>query len=715
MLNGLLNIGQTALNASQAWISVTGSNIANADTDGYNRRYVDQRDAGTLTAKPGGEGMGVNAQQIMRFFDAFLERSYVRQSTNSSRWTAQDTVLSSVENLFNESNRSGISSSMNAFFKGWKDLTQLPDNNAYRESLLSNADNLSTMFGSTAAGLKAVQDEMDVSIDQSVKRVNVLARGIADLNRQITTNTVDGVSNPNALLDQRDQMVRELASLVDVEIVDNGKGNFTVQLSTGQPLVQGQNVNELKVMGPRAENNLQVGSAYKGNIEFQGTDSHEYTVEVVNGGSVGDTPPPSFRVSLDGGKTWLRDENGTELRYNITDADGDGKVDPVQVKNLKISFTDGQDFSAGDKFDIMPKNGLYWIEPTRGPQNVTPQTYFDGSENKNRVTGGKLTAYYTVRDDNCGRYLDELDAVASSLIWEVNRLHSQGTGTELLTYAQGTQQVQSSQQPLGSPQSILTYADKLQSGNLNIYFYDKTTGDFRPTASGGNSLDFSSITPPGTVNFDPAYHTLQDVCDVVNSSFPDSSAPGTNMLKASIQDGKLLIEANPASNVKFGMGMDSTGLMAALGINAFFTGDSATNMAVNSQLHTNANLIAAGAVNGQNQANKGDSSTATAIGALANKDVTISTTWKTVSNQSLGEYYATLVTSVGADRRLSKTNSEYHTSLTTDLEDRVTSVTGVNLDEEMSNLIKFQHSYTAAAKLITTADQMLQTLLGLKQ
>ena len=715
MLNGLLNIGQTALNASQAWISVTGSNIANADTEGYSRRYVDQRDAGTVIAKPGGESMGVNAQQILRFFDAFLERSYVRQSTNSSRWSEQDTVLSSVENLFNESNRSGISSSLNTFFKGWQDLTQLPDNNAYRESLLSHADNLSDMFSSTAEGLKAIQSEMDVSINQSVNRINTLAKSIADLNKQITANTVDGVSNPNALLDQRDQMVRELASLVDVETIDNGKGNFTVQLSTGQPLVQGQSVNELKVMGPRAENNIQVGSAYKGSVEFQGTDSHEYTVEIINGGNVGDTPPPSFRVSLDGGKTWLRDENGNELRYEITDADDDGKVDPVQVKNLKISFTEGENFSAGDKFDITPKSGLYWIEPTRGPQNITPQTNFDGSENKNRVTGGKLAAYYTVRDDNCGRYLDELNAVSSSLIWEVNRLHSQGTGTELLTYAQGTQQVQSAQQPLGSPQSILPYANKLQSGNLNIYFYDKTTGDFRETASGINTLDFSSITPPGTVNFDPAHHTLQDVCDVINTSFTDKDAPGVNMLKATIQDGKLLIESNPASNVKFGMGVDSTGLMAALGINAFFTGDGASNMAVNSQLHSNVNLIAAGAVNGQNQANKGDNSTATAIGALATKDVTISTTWKTVSNQSLGEYYATLVTTVGADRRLAKTNSEYHTSLTTDLEDRVTSVTGVNLDEEMSNLIKFQHSYTAAAKLITTADQMLQTLLGLKQ
>ena len=715
MLSGLLNMGQTALNASQAWISVTGSNIANADTAGYTRRYVDQRDAGTIISKPGGESMGVNAQQILRFFDAFLERSYVRQSTNSSRWTEQDTVLSSVENLFNESNRSGISSSMSAFFKGWQDLTKLPDDNAYRESLLSNADNLSDMFSSTTASLKAIQSEMDVSINQSVDRINTLAKGIADLNRQITTNTVDGVSNPNALLDQRDQMVRELATLVDVETIDNGKGNFTVQLTTGQPLVQGQSVNELKVMGPRAESNLTAGSAYTGKVEFQGSDSHEYTVEILNGGNVGDTPPPSFRVSLDGGKTWLRDENGKELHYDITDVDGDGKVDPVQVKDLKISFSETDNFTAGDKFDIMPKDGLYWIEPTRGPQNVTPQTYLDGSENKNRVTGGKLTAYYTVRDDNCGRYLDELDAVASSLIWEVNRLHSQGTGTELLTYAQGTQQVQSAQQPLGSAQTTLPYADKLQSGNLNIYFYDQTTGDLRATASGTNSLDFSSITPPGTVNFDPSVHTLQDVCNVINSSFPDSSAPGVNMLKASIQDGKLLIESNPASNVKFAMGVDSTGLMAALGINSFFTGDNASNMAVNSQLHTNVNLIAAGAVNGQSQANKGDGSTATAIGALATKDVTISTTWKTVSNQSLGEYYATLVTTVGADRRLSKTNSEYHTSLTTDLGDRVSSVTGVNLDEEMSNLIKYQHSYTAAAKLITTADQMLQTLLGLKQ
>ena len=704
MLSGLFNVGQSALNAAQAWISVTGSNIANADTEGYTRRYVDQRDAGTLTTKPGGEGLGVNAQQVLRYFNSFLESSYVSQSSNSSRWAEQENIMGSVESLFNEANRTGVSSALNKFFTAWQDLAQRPGDTASRESLLSFADNLSTMLGSTASGVQALQSQMDVSIGQGVDRVNELAKSIASLNNQINANTIDGISNPNALLDQRDMLVREMATYVNVTTVDKGHGDFTVSLATGQPLVQGINTNTLEVLSARAENRLAVGSPYAGNVQFDGSDSHEYTVEILTGGNAvaaGTAGNPTFRVSLDGGKTWLRDDNGAELHYEISS--NGSTIDPVQVKNLKISFSSLSDFNAGDKFDIMPTTGLYWNEPTRGPQNVTPQTFFDGTENQNRVSGGKLTTYFSIRDNNCGRYLDELDATAKSLIWEVNRIHSQGAGTKLLDYAQGQQGVQNSTVPLGSAQTVLPDSGKIQAGNVNFYFYDKTTGDY--VSSG--QLDFDSVTA-GVQNFDPTVHSLDDVVGAINNSFP-------TQLTASVQDGRLVMASAGGSNLQFALGTDSTGMMAALGINTFFTGSDARTIAVNSQLHSNVNYIAAGQVNGQQQINTGDNSNATAIGKLADTNVTISTVWKTTTNQTMSQYYASLVTTVGADTRLAKTNAEYHKTLTDDLNTQVSSASGVNLDEEMANLIKFQHSYTAAAKLITTADQMLQTLLGLKQ
>ena len=136
MLSGLMNIGKSALNASQAWISVTGNNIANADTEGYSRQYVDQRDSYAIQAKPGAQGLGVNAQQVLRYYDAFLERSYVRQSTVSSRWNEQDTIMTSLEGLFNESNRSGVNSSLCLFFDAWKELALFQVSTANREALL---------------------------------------------------------------------------------------------------------------------------------------------------------------------------------------------------------------------------------------------------------------------------------------------------------------------------------------------------------------------------------------------------------------------------------------------------------------------------------------------------------------------------------------------------------------------------------------------------
>ncbi len=708
-INGLFNIGQSALNAQQSTIATTGNNIANVNTPGYSRQYVQLEDAFALTGKPGSQGMGVDAVQVLRRFDEFIEVSFLDKSAQSSRWEQQSTTMTSVESIFNEANRVGISDSMTEFFKAWQDLALRPDDPATRQSLLSNADNLALLMRQSIEDLNQIRNQMDLSIQVDVDRVNELIDVIADLNQQITQNTIPGVSNPNDLLDKRDVAIRELATIVDIDVQYHDGYNTTISLSNGLPLVQGHETFALEILGPQAESNKTPDSAYTGSITFDGSDSHEYTVEMLSGGNagaIGDPANPTFRVSLDGGKTWLRNTDGTETVYEVTDDDGDGEVDPILVHNIKIAFDETDNFTTGDKFNIMPKSGLYFIEPTRGPYNITPQTYFDGTENQARLSGGTLTAFFTVRDEHIGRYEDELDAVAEALIWEVNRLHSQGGSIEHMSYYTGTERVGSTDIALGTPQSGLHFADKLTEGSINFHFYDKENGSYYT----GGPVDFDPATD-GIQNFDPATHNLEDVAAAINGAYG-------GILSANILDNTLTLEMNDP-NLEFAMGTDSSGLMAALGLNSFFQGNSALNIAVDTDVHSNLNRINAGYVDGSNEVNPGDnanaSSLAAGIGDLMSDKVQISTVWRTTGDQSISEYYSTFVSKVGADTRTAHTNAEYNTALANDLDAQQQAVSGVNLDEEMANLIKFQHAYTAAAKLITTADQMLQTLLGLKQ
>ncbi len=694
-INHLMNIGQSALNAQQSTIATTGNNIANVDTPGYSRQYVQLEDAYALNLKPGSQGLGVNATQVLRRFDQFVEVSFLDKSGEAARWQEQMQTMASVESIFNESNRTGINDALTNFFNAWESLAQLPDDPAKRQDLVSLSDNLSLLMTQSMDDLNDIRKQMDLNIEVDVNRANELIESIADLNTQIARNTIPGTSNPNDLLDKRDVAVRELATLLDVTTETTVDGEFVVRTSSGMPLVQGGETFELQFLAPQAENNLRADSNYQGEVMFDGSDAYEYTVEMVTGGNVGDTPPPSYKVSLDGGNTWLRDSDGKDKLFTVTDVDNNGEIDPVQVHDLKISFTEMNDFNVGDRFEIMPKSGIYFVEPTRGPQNITPQTNFNNVVNEQRLTGGTITSYFDVRDNHIGIYEDELNAVAETLIWEVNRLHSEGAGLDFQNFYAGSEAVGDANIPLGMPQSGLGYYDRLESGTVEILFYDADTRNYMESIK---------------LDFDPSTQSLLDVRDAINTTY-------AGKLNAEIVDGKLNLTSDPTANPKldFAIGKDSSGLMAALGINTYFQGDDATTIAVNTELHVNHQRINAGYVNGDNELNPGDNAIANAVGELFTKNVTMETPWRTTNDQSISEFYSTLVARVGADTRTAQTNAEYNTALADDLSNQQQAVSGVNLDEEMANLIKFQHAYTAAAKLITTADQMLETLLGLKQ
>lgn len=702
-INSILSIAQTGLRASQVAIQVTGNNISNVDTEGYSRQVLLLQEAISISTSAGQLGTGVLADSIVRLFDKFIELQYLDKQSTASSYEAMYETLQSVESLFNESNTSGINSALATFFADLEKLSLNPDDSAVKEVLVDDTQTLLGMIAQVDSDMETIQNQMDDAISDAVNSINELAREIAELNAQINKASADG-SSPNALLDLRDSMVRELAALVDIKYIDNGNGDITILTQAGQTIVDGTTTFTFAFEQGKTTKQLTQTSTFVGQAYYDGVDEYEYTLQVVDAGTVGSGA--TFRVSLDGGKTWLKDENGNDILYAA-----DTETGKVKVGELEIWFGSTTDpaaapqngsLSTGDLFTLVPKKGIYWYSAAGTVVNATPQTYANGEANTSRITGGALAGYFTVRDVLVAGYRERLQAFTEELVWQVNRIHSQGAGATF-TYNQGTYAVSDPNMALGSNASDLYFADRLQSGVSSMYFYDKATGALASAASFGY-IDFDA-TASGVQGFDPSVHSLQDVADAINNTF------GT-YCTAQIINGTLSITAE--SGYTFAYGEDSAGLYAALGLNTYFTGSTCRDAAVNTVVSNDTDHLNSGHVNGAGEINSGDNTTAKALAALSSTDVSITTYTGGTTSQTLSQYYNTLVGVVGSDTANAKYNYQYQTALAEELAAQQDAVSAVNLDEEMTNLIRFQQSYQAAAKLITVADEMFQTILGMK-
>jgi flagellar hook-associated protein 1 FlgK len=692
-LNSLLSIGRSALSASQSNIQVTGNNIANIDTEGYSRQSVVLVTGDTITAAPGELGTGVIAQEVVRSYDALIESQYLNQISVRDRWKALYTNLSNVQNLVNESNTDGINASMSTMFSDWGDLTSSTASNAALTTMLGDTDTLLSLLRSTADSLQKQEDTINQAITADVTTLNTLADDIAGLNKEINQKQIDGVSIPNSLYDLRDSKVEALASLVDINVVDNGKGNYRVSTTGGAVIVDGMVSYEFKMeQGKTVRQLTSASSTANSDVQayFTGQDSVEYTLQVVNPGTT--NSGATFQASLDGGKTWLTDESGNVAVFQANSETGRVKVGDLDVwfgTTSDSSVTSASTLNTGDKFTLVPKTALYWYTSAGTAVNITPQPYADGTDNTNRLTGGALCGAFTFRDASLGDTQATLDAMTETMVWEINRIHSQGAAATAFTSDLGTYSVEDTSVPLGSNTAGLTFGARLQSGASMLHVYD----------ADGN-LDFS-----GSFTFDPSTDSLQDVVTNINTAF-------AGHLTASIVNNRLSLSADGAGTFQFGD--DSSGLYAALGLNTLLTGSTATDVALNGVVTNDTSKICLGHVGSGGLVASGDITTATAIAALQNKEIDYYQTGKGTDTQTLGNYYDNLVGKVGSDTSSASYQTTYQTTLATQINEQKLAISGVSLDEELTNLIKFQHSYQAAAKLISTADDMMTTVLGLK-
>ncbi|MBN2297238.1 MAG: flagellar hook-associated protein FlgK [Deltaproteobacteria bacterium] len=314
-----------------------------------------------------------------------------------------------------------------------------------------------------------------------------------------------------------------------------------------------------------------------------------------------------------------------------------------------------------------------------------------------KLEGGKIAGWIGVRDTDIQSYIDSMNTLAQELVWQVNSLHSEGVGLESATSMVGSVEVSG----LGDDLSTdFMFSDRLNAGgSFDVVVYDDATGG----------------ATRSTITLAPGATTVGDLVTALD---------GLANLNAEI-DADNHVHIYSDAGYSFAVNPDETAesnhALAVLGINTFFSwteqvgidgNDLTETLEINSALVANSGLISAGYVDSDNAVAPGANEVALSIYSL--QDQVITDFGGSSIDTTIDSFYSSFIAGVGVDVQNADLNMKFNGTLLDQYIQRKESVTGVNLDEEMAQLLKYQHLYQAAAKLITIADEMMQALLSVK-
>ena len=253
----MLKIGISGLLAAQRALATTANNITNASTEGYNRQRVDFSSRAPQFLGGSFLGTGVQVSGIQRIFDGFLAGEIRTGLSGEGRLEVFSGLAGRLGNIVGGSS-SGLSNGLQSFRSSLEALANDPSSTPVRQTVLAEAQSLTRRFNSLDAQVNSIGREVDSRVRGTVQEINDLADGIARLNNQIASaQGASGGAGPNALLDQRDQLIAELSRKVDVSTVEQDRGVIDVFVGNGQNLVLGGRASSLRVdsgaFGPQTQ------------------------------------------------------------------------------------------------------------------------------------------------------------------------------------------------------------------------------------------------------------------------------------------------------------------------------------------------------------------------------------------------------------------------------------------------------------------------------
>lgn len=245
----LMNMSVQAMFAAQAQMATAGHNIVNASVQGYSRQTVKLGTMAGENTPVGYIGRGVEVTSIERAVNGFLGGQVIQTQSQAAADTTRAGLLQQLEGAYGLG-KEGLGQATADLYASFSDLAASPKDESVREVVIGKAQELTSRFRATGSQIEQMQEATLSQVEDEVSLVNGLTAKIATLNGKLA-GTGSEVNQPNDLLDQRDQLIKELSQHVEISRVDNrgadGKNDGTVSLfvAGGQSLVLGNDSRKL--------------------------------------------------------------------------------------------------------------------------------------------------------------------------------------------------------------------------------------------------------------------------------------------------------------------------------------------------------------------------------------------------------------------------------------------------------------------------------------
>jgi len=644
----LMGIGTRAMFANYAALQTTGNNIANANTQGYSRQQVELSTAKGQYTGAGFFGQGVNVTTVTRSYDRFLTTQAASTNSVASADAARNDQLTQLENVF-PLGESGLGYAAGKLLNAFVDVANNPQDASSRQVVLTRAQELSTRFVTAGAQLNALQIGVTLDVRSAVDTLNSQAKQLADLNKQISALNGTG-QPPNDLLDQRDQLIADISSKINVTTIQADDGSIGLFIGGGQSLVLGSNANTLKASP-------------------DDYDPAKVQITLTEGG----VDRPVLSQSITGGSIagLLRFQNDDLSAARNLLGQMAVAISGAVNQQQSLGLDAGQPAAAGAPIFSVGAPRTLPASANLGDASfgltVTDSTHVLASDYELRFDG---TSYSMTRLSDNAQVANGLTAADLAAGVQVDGLTLQlnagasASGDRYLLQGVGTASAEM-KTVLANPKGLAAAA--MVTSNFAV------TNTGTATAASLGVVDPSTYDPALTARFTFNTNTgdySYDMLDASNGVVSSGTGTWTAGQPISVNGFELQLAGVPRSGDVVSVGPTTSP--------AANNGNALNFVALANSAFVGAETLSNGSI---------------------------------APGKTITDAYASALSEIGVRVQSAKSAAGISSSVAATAESTRANKAGVNLDEEAARLIQFQQSYQAAAKMLQVAQSIFDTLL----